>query len=270
MSLAVLCLTPSARDMAVFLARGLEADLHVHRLLGEVPGASVFDRLADRLAELWAERRGLVVVAPTGVVVRGVAPLLEHKTRDPGVVVLDALGRWAVPVCGGHEGGANALSVRVSNLIGAEPVVTTASEAVRDLVAGLGCRRGASAAQLREALEAALERAGESLSRLRLLATARPKRDEPGLLELARELDLPLLVVHDLEIRSRRRVRRTAASRRVRLPAVAQPAALAAGRRTRCVLTILRRPMATVSLARESSGWWVSDPATRPTEPPRP
>ena len=266
--LAVVCLTPRAGDAARHLARSLGADLHVHSL---VPGGSglVFQRIAERIGELWPERDGLVVFAPVGVVVRSIAPLLRHKTRDPGVVAVDAGSRWAIPVAGGHEGGANLLASRVANALGCEPVVTTASEAVRDLVVGVGCRRGATTESVLEAVRAALGRLGADPSRIRTLATAAPKRDEPGIAGAAASLGVPLLVVHDLEIRSRRAVRRTAASRHVGFRSVSQASALAAGRRTRCLLNRFRLGPAMVAVAQERSGWWDSDPATPATGLPR-
>jgi len=268
--IAVVCLTPSAAHAARFLARGLQAPLHLHELAAPRPDEARFERLAACLQELWPQVEGLVVVAPTGAVVRCLAPLLVHKKTDPGVVVVDALARWAIPLVGGHEGGANQLAQRVANLLGAEPVVTTASEAVKDLVVGVGCRRGATADDIVRAVCGALWQASLPLERVRTLATAAPKRHEPGLLLAASILGVPLHVVHDLEIRSRRRVRRTAAARRVGLPAVSQPAALAAGRRTSCVLQRFRSGPVMVSLARERSGWWDSAPATPPTALPPP
>jgi cobalt-precorrin 5A hydrolase len=268
--LAVVCLTPQAGAAAAFLAERLGAELHVHVLVRNCPEANPFERIAGRLAELWPQVRGLVVFAPAGVVVRSIAPLLEHKTRDPGVVVVDALARWAIPLVGGHEGGANRLSEQVANLLGSEPIVTTASEAVRDLVVGLGCRRGVPAGEVVAAIEAALATLGLPRTRVRCLATASPKRDESGLRGAAAALGLPLLVVHDLEIRSRRRLRRTAAARHVGLVAVSQPAALSAGRRTQCLLKRFRHGRVMVAIAQECSEWWDSDPATPNTEPRRP
>src|SRR5581483_5586672 len=56
-------------------------------------------------------------------------PLLQDKHTDPAVVCVDEAGTFAVAVTGGHAGGANALAREVAALLGAQPVVTTASDA---------------------------------------------------------------------------------------------------------------------------------------------
>ncbi|MEU4680089.1 precorrin-3B C(17)-methyltransferase [Micromonospora sp. NPDC023737] len=91
-----------------------------------VPGASV----ADALRAAWAECDAVVAFLATGAVVRILAPLLGDKRTDPAVVVVDEAARHAVALLGGHAGGANALAVRVAALLDAEPVVTTATDAV--------------------------------------------------------------------------------------------------------------------------------------------
>jgi cobalt-precorrin 5A hydrolase len=63
-----------------------------------------------------------------GAVVRLVAPLLEGKRKDPAVVCVDEAGRFAVSVLSGHLGGGNALAEEVAAVLGAQAVVTTASD----------------------------------------------------------------------------------------------------------------------------------------------
>ena len=103
----------------------------------------------DRLAAAWPDRtrvyegpvgdavraafgqcEQLVCFLATGAVVRLVAPLLADKASDPGVVCVDEGGRFAVSLLGGHGGGANELACEVGELLGAQPVVTTATDAV--------------------------------------------------------------------------------------------------------------------------------------------
>ncbi|MFE2265833.1 precorrin-3B C(17)-methyltransferase [Streptomyces griseosporeus] len=85
--------------------------------------------VADAVRRAFAECEQLVCFLATGAVVRLVAPLLAGKTTDPGVVCVDEAGRYAVALLGGHGGGANDLARAVGEVLGAEPVVTTATDA---------------------------------------------------------------------------------------------------------------------------------------------
>lgn len=108
-------------------------------------GAAARDRLAaawpdrtrvydgpvgDAVRAAFAECEQVVCFLATGAVVRLIAPLLDEKASDPGVVCVDEAGRFAVSLVGGHGGGANELAVAVGEVLGAEPVVTTATDAV--------------------------------------------------------------------------------------------------------------------------------------------
>jgi cobalt-precorrin 5A hydrolase/precorrin-3B C17-methyltransferase len=63
----------------------------------------------------------------TGAVLRLIATLLADKSRDPAVIVLDQDGRFAISLCGGHQGGADELTRLIAHQIGATPVLTGAS-----------------------------------------------------------------------------------------------------------------------------------------------
>lgn len=86
-------------------------------------------RAADAVPRAWPECQGLVCFLATGATVRIIAPLLTDKRSDPAVVCVDEASRHAVALVGGHAGGANALSARVSSVLGARPVITTATDA---------------------------------------------------------------------------------------------------------------------------------------------
>ncbi|MER7727102.1 precorrin-3B C(17)-methyltransferase [Streptomyces sp. NPDC096323] len=102
------------------------------RLAAAWPGrAVVYDGpVGEAVRRAFAECEQLVCFLATGAVVRLVAPLLRDKSADPGVVCVDEAGRHAVALLGGHGGGANALAVAVGEVLGAAPVVTTATDAV--------------------------------------------------------------------------------------------------------------------------------------------
>lgn len=222
--------------------------------------------VADAVRRAFAECEQLVCFLATGATVRLVAPLLAGKTTDPGVVCVDEGGRFAVPVLGGHGGGANELAVEVAELLGATPVVTTATDAVGlagldtlglpvegavaavsralldgepvalqaevswplpplpvaeegastaytirvtdravaagerevllrppTLVVGVGASRGAPVDEVVTLIESALAEAGLSARSLAELATVDAKAGEPGLVEAAERLGVPLV-----------------------------------------------------------------------------
>ncbi|ROM82652.1 cobalamin biosynthesis protein CobE [Pseudomonas brassicacearum] len=60
------------------------------------------------------------------------------------------------------------------------------------LVVGLGCQRGCPASTLRALLDQTLLAHGIALDQVRALASIDLKRNEPGLLELTKQLMLPL------------------------------------------------------------------------------
>jgi cobalt-precorrin 5A hydrolase len=100
------------------------------------------------------------------------------------------------------------------------------------IVAGIGCRKGATPEEIGAALDTALERAGRPLATIDLLASSARKRQEAGLAAAAAARGLRLVFVEqdELEIAS---ARGTTWSRRVLalagVPSVAEAAALAAG-----------------------------------------
>jgi cobalt-precorrin 5A hydrolase len=223
---------------------------------GEIPGfpeAERFTKIADLTASLFPVCRGLVYAAPCGVVVRAVAPLIRNKYEDPAVVVLDAGGRWAVSLLSGHEGGANSLAIRVANILGAEPVITTTTEALKSVIVGIGCRRGTPAERIVTAVQSALAEAGVALAEVRLLASADVKADEAGLLAAAEALGVPVRFIAAAEIRACLRdfSHSDLVKERVNLPAVAEPAALLAGRRTQYICRKKTYNGITIALARE-------------------
>lgn len=258
MSLAVVTLSPEGAILADHLIRRLpDVHLYLHeKVAGDRP-AERFESIVKLTGKIFGEHHGLIYIAPSGVVVRAIAPFLEHKTKDPAVVVVDVGGRWAISLLSGHEGGANNLAITVANAISAEPIVTTTTEALKTLIVGVGCRRGTTSEKIVAAIKEALTEADLEISQVRLLSSVDIKSDEQGLLQAARELGLPLRFISSDEIRefAGNFEHSDFVRQKVNLPAVAEPAALMAGRRTRLVLKKRTFNGVTVSVARENCLW---------------
>ena len=98
------------------------------RLAAVLPDTQEYD--VRGIEDAFLECDTVVSFLATGATVRLLAPLLQDKAVDPGVVVVDEAQRFAVALVGGHGGGANELAHRVAGILGATAVVTTATDAV--------------------------------------------------------------------------------------------------------------------------------------------
>ncbi len=93
-----------------------------------LPGMTGFERFSEAFRFAWFEHDAIVCVMSCGIAVRMVSPLLQHKTTDPAVVVVDQDGAYAISLLSGHIGGANELARKVAALTGGVAVITTASD----------------------------------------------------------------------------------------------------------------------------------------------
>lgn len=70
----------------------------------------------------------VIYIASTGIAMRSIAPYIRSKDVDPAVLVIDCTGKYVISLLSGHLGGANGLAVRLGEFIGAQPIITTASD----------------------------------------------------------------------------------------------------------------------------------------------
>ncbi|MBI9014486.1 MAG: cobalt-precorrin 5A hydrolase [Clostridiales bacterium] len=77
---------------------------------------------------LYKEYDQLLFIMATGIVVRTLASVLEHKSKDPAIIVMDEKGQHVISLLSGHLGGANQLSTELAQITSGSPVITTASD----------------------------------------------------------------------------------------------------------------------------------------------
>jgi len=121
------------------------------------------------------------------------------------------------------------------------------------IVAGIGCRKAATAAEIEAAIAAALARAGLDASALSLIATSAAKAGEGGIAAAAAARGVPLQLVAQLDLEAAGARAATWSGRVFALagvPSVAEAAALAAGGATaRLVVPRIVLGAATCALA---------------------
>lgn len=126
---AIWAITPGGLCIAKKLMGNLKgAVLFLSENIGDEPDAISFKRLAPAVSEHFARYKGHIFIMSTGIVVRMMANLIEHKTKDPAVVVVNDTGEFAIPLLSGHIGGANELAKSIAAITNGIPVITTATD----------------------------------------------------------------------------------------------------------------------------------------------
>ena len=160
---AIIAVSKPGAELARRLASRLpDSELHLERRFADTTDDSArFYHLPLRpvLQNLFVNRDALIVFLPIGAAVRLLAPVFAGKKRDAAVVCVDDAGRYAISVLSGHVGGGDDLARQVGEAIGAQPIITSASDALNvtaiDLVGReRGWRIDASATDLTRAAAA--------------------------------------------------------------------------------------------------------------------
>lgn len=201
-NLLIAALTPAGAALGRRLAAAWPGSrLHLPpKLQDHYPEAVSTADLRELFALAFREKKPLVCIMAVGIVVRLLAPLVRHKAQDPAVVVADEAGRFVISLLSGHLGGANHLARKIAQLLGATPVITTATD-VHDLpafdalaaehgwkLANLAAVKAVHAALLAGELVPVLDEddylpsllPAEHLQRFRLLSPSAPEPLPPG------------------------------------------------------------------------------------------
>jgi cobalt-precorrin 5A hydrolase len=245
MRVAIIAITEEGNETAQELALSLKES--------QVYFLSEPHALRSTVAEIFDRYQGLIFVMALGIVIRVIAPFIKSKHVDPAVVVVDESRRFAISALSGHEGGANRLANQVASLLRAESVITTASETMKRLIVGVGCRKGTSQEEILEAIDQALKKGDCSREDIRCVATVDMKGDEPGLKEACIILGLPLRIVPMDQIKSFHGPYQRSAfvKEKIGVEGVSEPCALLAGRRTTLIVPKLKQGRVCVAIARE-------------------
>ena len=167
-------------------------------LCEQLPGAELCfkpEPFRETVQQAFRDGDTLIMICATGIVMRTLAEVIISKHDDPPVLVLDEAGRFVIPLLSGHEGGANELAREVSDLIGAQLVLTTANAYLRPVYAiGMGCERGCELSELRELFERCLSESGKDIEQIGSINSIDIKADETGLIQLSEWLSLPFNV----------------------------------------------------------------------------
>lgn len=131
MRIAIISLTENGRRISLKIAEKLSDSHALTRFTYEKYtdySAFAFSELKSLIANSFDQFEAIIFVCACGIAVRMIASHIVSKFSDPAIVVIDEQGKFVISLLSGHVGGANALTERISQLIGAVPVITTATD----------------------------------------------------------------------------------------------------------------------------------------------
>ncbi|MBX2807255.1 MAG: cobalamin biosynthesis protein [Cellvibrionaceae bacterium] len=147
---------------------------------------------AEKVQQAFMQGDKLLFICATGIVVRTLAPVLNHKHQDPPVVVMDEQGQFVIPLLSGHQGGANQWAGEIAVQLGAQLVLTTAKTYLQPVYTlGMGCERHCPQAELTDLVNRCLQQADLSLAQVHSINSIDIKHDELGLIACAAALNKP-------------------------------------------------------------------------------
>jgi cobalt-precorrin 5A hydrolase len=274
MKLAIISLTLQGQKVAKQIAQIFENDHTVLRI-------DLFHKnVKVTLEKIFFQYDCILGIMASGIMIRNVCSLLRDKTKDPAILVMDEKAKHVITLLSGHIGGGNDYNLKIAEHLGADSVITTATDVIGKigidtlarkyrlninnpskirlinkallegkivelalppqfefiyedklvkesyrkipstfskiaayyndtvitltpmrLVVGLGARKGISKKDILLALDEVFNALRLPILRIDALATADPKKDEKGLLEVAKELGVPLEIVSLDELR---------------------------------------------------------------------
>ena len=132
MKISMLCFSRTGWETGKRLADGLRVQDPAREILLEAKSRYVADSITESHRD-WTGRQfqtadAVIFIGACGIAVRSIAPFIVSKKTDPAVLVIDECGKYVISLLSGHLGGANELAAEAAGILGALPVITTATD----------------------------------------------------------------------------------------------------------------------------------------------
>jgi len=108
------------------------------KLTTETVGITWYSKpTTEKIVDLFKNNNALICIFSLGAVIRLIAPYLKDKKTDPAVIVIDDKTNFVISVLSGHIGGANELTKKIAEKLGALSVITTAADVNKTIAVDL-------------------------------------------------------------------------------------------------------------------------------------
>ena len=124
-NVSIICPSPKGKEIALKLQKYLGAELYIKESRENSNKAFSLSNITKKVMKT---SKGIIFISSTGIAVRAIAPFLEGKDKDPGVVVVDLACKYAINILSGHLGGGNELTSKIAEFLNVQPIITTATD----------------------------------------------------------------------------------------------------------------------------------------------
>lgn len=129
MKLAIYAFSKHGCSVAKAIQEKYESDVYtIERLAKEFSFKPIKKGITASVGQCFSQVDALIFIGACGIAVRAIAPYVKSKATDPAVIVIDDQAIHAISLLSGHLGGANELTIELATLLGASPVITTATD----------------------------------------------------------------------------------------------------------------------------------------------
>lgn len=128
---AIFAATGAGARLAFRLRTAIDAEIIIytkHGITDDNTDVVRYEKLRPMVEKAFNAFDTLIFIMAAGIAVRMVAPYLKSKLKDPAVLVIDERGNHVISLLSGHIGGANECTLQIAEAIGADPVITTATD----------------------------------------------------------------------------------------------------------------------------------------------
>ncbi|WP_099189800.1 cobalt-precorrin 5A hydrolase [Tepidibacter mesophilus] len=125
---AVIALTSNGKKLALNIKKYIECDVYVNNKILCDNTMSIKGKFKEFVGDIFYKYEYLIFIMATGIVVRSICPYIKDKTQDPAIIVMDEMGKNVISLLSGHIGGANEMTIKLSEHLNSNPVITTATD----------------------------------------------------------------------------------------------------------------------------------------------
>lgn len=117
----IVSVTKAGDSIAKIISSSMECYVYTREMV-------VKEGINNIARRIMREFQNIIFISSTGIAVRSIAPYIESKDKDPAVIVIDSSSKYVISLLSGHIGGANDLTIKVADILKAQPIITTATD----------------------------------------------------------------------------------------------------------------------------------------------